>query len=204
MSLPFLCCFVFKQWRVQHSSNASFFCLHPVCSSKGSESSNAHKTPALPSAREVHNVVFVFRVPPQGREFVSAVLRRLSHIVRRLFLTRTCFHSFLAGEACFAHVVCVVASDGCLEDALFLCALHICVQFQVVLNIPFNTQGVAFGHQMPSCSVLKPPKTLIGKKTQRGKSLLPKAEARICSFFGYFHENLSSLQCKRLHSCNVW
>ena len=59
--VPFLCCFVFKQWRVQHSSNASFFCLHLACSSRGSESSSAHKIPEPPSAREVHNVVFVFQ-----------------------------------------------------------------------------------------------------------------------------------------------
>ena len=59
--VPFLCCFVFKQWRVQHSSNASFFCLHLACSSRESESSSAHKILDPPSAKEVHNVVFVFQ-----------------------------------------------------------------------------------------------------------------------------------------------
>ena len=72
--VPFLCCFVFKQWRAQHSSNATFFCLHPVCSS-----SSAHKTPPPPSAREVHKRCFCQdKRKERKRAAVSVVMHRIS------------------------------------------------------------------------------------------------------------------------------
>ena len=57
-SVPFLCCFQTVESSTQFK--CILFFLHPACSSRGSESSSAHKIPDPPSAREVHNVVFVF------------------------------------------------------------------------------------------------------------------------------------------------
>ena len=74
--VPFLCSFVFKQRRVQHSSNASFFCLHPLCSS-----SSAHKTPAPPSAREVHKRCFCQdKRKERKRAAVLVVMHRISEL----------------------------------------------------------------------------------------------------------------------------